>query len=102
MATYATNVSIHVRNIDDSVASAAGANPADFVIEQLLDTTGSSRGISINGENTGNNFPVVVEAADINDADTRLSETFRPRRVDGVDYAISWTLPRSANGGFFD
>lgn len=102
MATYATNVSIDVRNIDDSIAPAAGTNPAEFVIDQLLKTTGSGRGISVNGKNTGNNFPVIVEADDINDADARLSETFRPRRVDGVDYAISWTLPRSANGGFFD
>ncbi|MBA4505353.1 hypothetical protein H0H28_08495, partial [Corynebacterium sanguinis] len=51
---------------------------------------------------TGDTFPVKVEAANVNDADDRLNDTFRPRLVDGVDYAISWTLPRTATGGFFD
>lgn len=104
MTHYTSIVSVDVRNTDEAFAPVAGENAAAYVIDQLIEGAGSARGISVDGDRSGDgaDFPVTVEAADINDADTRLTETFRPRRVEGVDYAISWTLPRSANGGFFD
>lgn len=98
MTIYTTNVQVDVRNTN----SVGGEAPAAHVINQLLERSGTARGIALDGSGSGSSFPVRVDASDLSDADERLTETFRPRLVDGVDYAISWTLPRAAHGGFFD
>ncbi|EEI17413.1 hypothetical protein M3A76_10100 [Corynebacterium sanguinis] len=102
MTTYTTNVEVDVRNVDEAAATVNTSSAAAFVFEQLIQRAGTFGAISAAGDATGDTFPVKVEAANVNDADDRLNDTFRPRLVDGVDYAISWTLPRTATGGFFD